>query len=108
MFKKPIFQNTVNKHRTQDTEHRHRTQNTNTCYKRSSLESVKALRELTISANLRLFVGDSQGRIIGSWVLSFLKAGTTIEENRHLFEVFVNNTNLTFLSFLYKISIEVS
>ena len=26
MFKKPIFQNTVNKHRTQDTEHRHRTQ----------------------------------------------------------------------------------
>ena len=30
MFKKTIFQNTVNKHRTQDTEHRHRTQNTNT------------------------------------------------------------------------------
>ena len=28
MFKKTIFQNTVNKHRTQDTEHRHRTQNT--------------------------------------------------------------------------------
>ena len=26
----------------------------------------------------------------------------------HLFEVFVNNTNLTFLSFLYKINIEVS
>ena len=25
-----------------------------------------------------------------------------------IFEVFVNNTNLTFLSFLYKISIEVS
>ena len=29
-------------------------------------------------------------------------------ENRDVFEVFVNNTNLTFLSFVYKISIEVS
>ena len=45
-----------------------------------TLESVKTLRELTISANLRLFVGDSQGQIMGSWVLSFLKTGTTIEE----------------------------
>ena len=35
MFKKTIFQNTVNKHRTQDTEHRHRTQNTNTANFRS-------------------------------------------------------------------------
>ena len=37
MFKKTIFQNTVNKHRTQDTEHRHRTQNTNTANFRSLL-----------------------------------------------------------------------
>ena len=39
MFKKTIFQNTVNKHRTQDTEHRHRTQNTNTANFRSYCET---------------------------------------------------------------------
>ena len=33
---------------------------------------------------------------------------TTYNEQKVSFEVFVNNTNVTFLSFLYKISIEVS
>ena len=42
MFKKTIFQNTVNKHRTQDTEHRHRTQNTNTANFRSSTSVIQS------------------------------------------------------------------
>ena len=37
MFKKTIFQNTVNKHRTQNTDTEHRTQNTNTANFRSSI-----------------------------------------------------------------------
>ena len=35
-------------------------------------------------------------------------ASIFIDRNVYAFEVFVNNTNLTFLSFLYKISIKMS
>ena len=50
MFKKTIFQNTVNKHRTQDTEHRHRTQNTNTANFRSYLLLQLPFKELTVTS----------------------------------------------------------
>ena len=51
MFKKTIFQNTVNKHRTQDTEHRHRTQNTNTANFRSYREAdiIRKILQITYS-----------------------------------------------------------
>ena len=52
MSKKPIFQNTVNKHRTQDTEHRHRTQTQNTEHKHM-LKTFFSYRGL--STNLELF-----------------------------------------------------
>ena len=44
MFKKTIFQNTVNKHRTQDTEHRHRTQNTNTANSKITVTLKSAIK----------------------------------------------------------------
>ena len=37
-----------------------------------------------------------------------ITASTLYLSEVNIFEVFVNNTNLTFLSFLYKINIEVS
>ena len=39
---------------------------------------------------------------------AFVINNSTLVEFDVPFEVFVNNTNLTFLAFLYKISIEVS
>ena len=73
MFKKTIFQNTVNKHRTQYTEHRHRTQNTNTANFRSYLKQVY---QFTILHSLFAFSVDQCERtLIAEYLLIMQEVG---------------------------------